>query len=134
MTSLQELRRTVSLFIDGRRRRRKLRRELAQLAAMGSLDGVLADVGLERSQIEPLIAGCAGSGELLDQMLARLGIDAARLPIESLRDMTWTCTTCPDKGRCRQWLSDGEKTQFHSFCPNARQLDDALLNQRQTGV
>ena len=126
MTTLQELRRTISHRIDVRRKRKQLKRELAQLAAMGSLDAVLADVGLGRSQIESLIAGCDGSRELLDQMLARLGIDAGQLPVESLRDMTWTCTTCPDKRHCRKWLAEGEEADFHRFCPNAAQLDLAL--------
>ena len=123
MTTLQDFSRTMSRFVDGRRKRRQLERELAQLAAMGSLDAVLADVGLVRSQIKPLIEGCAGSRDLLDQMLARLGIDPAQLPVETLRDMTWTCTTCPDKRRCRKWLSDIGETDFHSFCPNAAPLD-----------
>lgn len=126
MTTLQDLRQRMTRFVDGRRKRRQLEHELAQLAAMGSLDSVLADVGLARSQLEPLIAGCDGSRDLLDQMLARLGIDAARLPVETLRDMTWTCTTCPDKRRCRKWLANGEGADFHSFCPNAAQLDQAL--------
>jgi len=134
MTTLQDLRRTISRYVDGGRKRRQLRRELAQLAAMGSLDAVLSDVGLARSQVEPLIAGCTGSRELMDQMLARLGIDPAQLPIEVLRDMTWTCTTCPDKRKCRVWLAEAEGTDFHSFCPNAAQLDQALQNQHQVGA
>src|SRR5258708_39544525 len=71
-------------------------------------------------------AGRSGSRELLDQMLARLGIDSARLPVEDLRDMTWTCTTCPDKRKCREWLADVAETDFHAFCPNAAPLDHAL--------
>ena len=126
MTTLQDFRRAISHFVDGRRKRRQLRLELAQLAAMGSLDAVLADVGLARSQIGPLIKGCAGSRELLDRMLARLGIDAAQLPVEDMRDMTWTCMTCPDKRKCREWLAEIEETDFRSFCPNAAQLDHAL--------
>lgn len=129
MTILQDLRQAAHRFVDGRRKRRQLQCELAQLEAMGSLDAVLADAGLVRAQIEPLIAGGADSRELLDQMLARLRIDAARLPVESLRDMTWACTTCPDKRRCREWLSGTEQTKFRSFCPNAAQLDDALSKQ-----
>ena len=128
MTTLQDLQQRICHFVDRRRQRRQLQHELAQLEAMGSLDAVLADAGLVRSQIEPLIAGCASS-ELLDKMLARLGIDAARLPVETRREMGWTCTTCPDKRRCRKWLSGVEETDFHSFCPNAAQLDDALLEQ-----
>lgn len=130
MTMLQDFQRTIGSFVDGQRKRRQLRREFAQLEAMGSLDAVLADCGLVRSQITPLIEGCNGSRELLDRMLARLGIDAARLPVESLRDMTWACTTCPDKGKCREALSGAEDVDFHSFCPNAEQLDHALSKQR----
>ena len=127
MTTFQDVRQAVSRFVDGQRKRRQLRLELAQLAAMGDLDAVLADVGLARSQIEPLIEGCAGSRELLDRMLERLGIDAAQLTIEDLRDMTWTCTTCPDKRKCREWLAEAEETgDFHSFCPNAAHLDEAM--------
>jgi len=126
MKTLEDLRQTISRFVDGRCRRMQLRRELDQLAAMGSLDAVLADAGLVRSQIEPLIAGGAGSRELLDQMLARVGVDAAQLPAESMRDMTWTCTTCPDKRQCREWLSGTEETGFRTFCPNAEQIDYAL--------
>jgi uncharacterized protein YjiS (DUF1127 family) len=127
MTTLQDLQRTISHFVDSRRRRRRLRRELEQLDAMGSLDAVLADIGVVRSQFESLIA--SDTTEQLDQMQARLGIDATRLPVESRRDMEWTCSQCTDKRRCRQWLSDTDGTSFRDFCPNARQLDDALATQ-----
>lgn len=126
MTMLKDFAQTISRFVEGRRQRSRLQRELRQLAAMGSLDAVLADVGLNRSQIDPLVAGGAGSRDLLDRMLARLGIDAVELPVETLRDMTWACTTCPDKRHCREWMADVESTDFHSFCPNAAQLDRAL--------
>jgi uncharacterized protein YjiS (DUF1127 family) len=134
MAILQDFRKTIHRFVDGRRERSRLRCELAQLQAIGSLDAVLADAGLVRSQIAPLIEGCTGSKELLDQMLARLGIDAARLPVESMREMTWACTTCPDKRRCREWLSGTEQTHFHSFCPNAAQLEYALSKQHPVGA
>ena len=126
MTMLHNLQQSIGRFVEGRRQRRQLQSELAQLEAMGSLDAVLADAGLVRSQVAPLIAGCAGSREMLDKMLARLGIDADQLPVESLRDMTWTCTTCPDKRRCREWLAGTEQTEFRTFCPNAAELDYAL--------
>jgi len=144
MTTLQDLRQTLSHFADGRRKRRQLRREFAQLAAMGSLDAVLADVGLVRSQIAPLVAGCADSGELLDQMLARVGIDPARLPVEGLRDMTWTCTTCPDKRKCREWLSGARRsaggrkvsaeTGQRGRVGDARLADDDFTARDQPGV
>ncbi len=134
MTMLQDLPQTVHRFVERQRKRRQLRRELAQLDAMGSLDAVLADCGLVRSQVTRLIDGCGDSRELLDRMLGRLGIDADRLAVESLRDMTWACTTCPDKGKCRQWLSGTEEVEFRSFCPNAEQLDDALSKLRPSRV
>jgi hypothetical protein len=48
--------------------------------------------------------------------------------------MTWTCTTCPDKRLCRHWLSDLEETDLRCFCPNAAQLDHALLKQHPVGA
>lgn len=129
MTALQDLKREIGRLFRGERKRRHLERELAQLAAMGELDAVLADVGLVRSQAEPLIAGSADTNYRLDKMLDRLGIDVARLPIESLRDMVWTCMNCGGKRHCRQWLSDSKGPDFHSFCSNAAELDDALLRQ-----
>ena len=129
MTTLQDLQQTISRFVKGGRKRRQLKRELAQLAAMGSLDAVLADIGLARSQVGPLLAEGPGSSDQLDRMLARLGLDAARLGPETRRDMTWTCVGCPDKRHCRHWMAGREDTDFHSFCPNAAELDDALLKQ-----
>ncbi|MGD9880042.1 MAG: DUF6455 family protein [Reyranella sp.] len=129
MTTLQELQQTISRFVKGGRKRRQLKRELAQLAAMGELDAVLADVGLVRSQVQPLIAGSADPNERLDKMLDRLGIDVARLPVESLRDMAWACMNCRTKRHCRQWLSDNKGPDFHSFCPNAAEFDNALWRQ-----
>ena len=134
MTALQDLQQRISRFVKSGRKRRQLKRELAQLAAMGELDAVLADVGLVRSQVEPLIAGSSDTNDRLDKMLDRLGIDVARLPIESLRDMAWTCINCRGKRHCRQWLSDSKGPDFHSFCPNAAELDDALMKQHPEQV
>src|SRR5215471_18938789 len=119
MTLLEDFQNAIHRFVDALRKRRQLQRELAELQAMGSLDAVLADAGLMRSQIAPLIAGCSGSRELLDRMVARLGVDTNRLPVETVRDMTWTCTTCQDKRTCREWLAGTEENGFRSFCPNA---------------
>jgi len=129
MTTLQDLQQTISGFVKGGRKRRQLKRELAQLAAVGELDAVLADVGLVRSQVAPLIARSADPNDRLDKMLRRLGLGVTRLPIESLRDMAWTCMNCRGKRHCRQWLSDSKGPDFHSFCPNAAELDDALSKQ-----
>lgn len=126
MTTLQEFGQQVLRFVEGRCKRWQLEREFAQLEAMGSLDSTLTDIGLTRSQIESLLAGYADSPDLLGRMLARLGIDPARLPAQSLRTMTWACTTCADKRQCRTWLDEGGDKDFHEFCPNAAQLDEAM--------
>ena len=68
--------RSISRFVDERRKRRQLEFELNTLGAMGCLDGALADVGLVRSQIGPLIADSSRSRATLDRMLDRLGLDA----------------------------------------------------------
>ena len=124
MTTLQHLRQTIADLVAGHRERRQLRRELAQLAALGQLDPVLADLGLARSQVEPLLAGC-GDHELFDRMLERLGIDPATLPVEEVREMRWACTRCDDTRSCRHWLVDGDDGGFHRFCPNADALERA---------
>jgi len=129
MTTLHDMRQTLSRWIDNGRKRRQLKREVAQLAAMGSLDAVLADVGLARSQVGPMLAHGAQSSDQLDRMLARLGVDGARLEPETRRDMTWTCLNCPDKRECRHWMAGRNAFDFHSFCPNADELDRALSDQ-----
>ena len=131
MTTFQDLQRGISHFVDEARRRRRLRRELEQLEAMGSLDAVLADVGLVRSQLEPLLAG--DDAALLDRMQARLGIDAARLPIETRREMEWACTQCAEKRHCRQWMAEKDETGMPDFCPNGEQLTAALATQHPAG-
>ena len=123
MAALKDLGRTISRFVGERRKRRQLELELEQLRAMGSLDAALADAGLVRSQIGPVIAQSGRSRELLDRMLARLGLDADRFDTGNLRDMTWKCMTCQDKPQCRDWLAGTERTGFQDFCPNSAEFD-----------
>lgn len=132
MTTFQDLQRSISHFVDDTRRRRRLRRELEQLEAMGSLDAVLADVGLVRSQLEPLLTG--DNAELLDRMQARLGIDATRLPIETRREMEWACTQCSDKRHCGQWMAEKDEAGVPEFCPNGDHLIGALAAQHPTSA
>lgn len=51
MTTLQDLRRTISRYVQGRRMRRQLQREFAQLAAMGPVD---SDRALGRVRLDLL--------------------------------------------------------------------------------
>lgn len=126
MSVFGNLGRAISRFAGEWRKRRQLERELETLGAMGSLDSALADAGLVRSQIGPLIADSGRSRALLDRMLARLGLDASRFGTGTLRDMTWKCTTCADKPLCRGWLNSGATLAFDVFCPNSAELDRAL--------
>jgi hypothetical protein len=126
---LQHLGSALRSWTDQRRRREQLRREIAYLDANGSLDAVLADAGLARSQVRPLMAKSQVAQELLQRMLTKRGLAAAELPIESQREMAWTCMNCPDKRRCRAWLSSSEQTEFRTFCLNAAELDHATLKQ-----
>lgn len=127
MAILGNLGRAISRFAGEWRKRRQLELELETLGAMGSLDSALADAGLVRSQIGPLITDSGRSRALLDRMLARIGLDASRFGTGNLRDMTWKCTTCADKRLCRGWLNSGATLGFDAFCPNSAELGRALL-------
>ena len=133
MTTLKDLGRSISRFVDERRKRRQLEFELDTLGAMGCLDGALADAGLVRSQIGPLIADSGRSRATLDRMLDRLGLDADRFDTGNLRDMTWKCTTCADKPQCRTWLDSGATLGFEMFCPNSAELGRAQRATAATG-
>lgn len=93
------------------------------------------NVGLVRSQLDPLIAESADPNERLDRMLDRLGIDVARLPIETLRSMTWTCMNCDGGRHCRQWLSANKGPDFHTFVqmPRNSTMPCRSSRQRATG-
>ena len=108
------------------RERERLRSELAGLERRGELDAVLRDAGLLRAQWPTVVAAHPDASELLAGMLARLGIERRHLgSTDTEREIGWTCTTCADKRRCRDWVSDGrtDPREYRSFCPNRRNLD-----------
>ena len=109
-----------------------LRRDLTALEAAGCLDATLADIGLARAQMGQLVREHRRSGRLLWAMLEKLGIEPEQVPLAAMREMAWTCTSCTDKRRCREWLAENEQTEFRAFCSNAAFLDYALLKQRQS--
>jgi hypothetical protein len=131
MTTLHRIGAAIGRWAEGVNARRQLRRELAFIEANGELDLILADAGLTRAQVDVLIAGSPDARRQLMAMLERLGIAAKAIPAATMREMGWTCTTCTDKRRCREWLADGKEGEFRAFCPNAALLDCKLLRQRR---
>lgn len=111
------------------RQRYALRRELADCAMNSDFDVILAEAGLGRGEIEPLIKGHPDAGRLLRAMSERLGLaqERSKDPV-ILREMQRTCSLCAEHGRCRRWLNTGRTDGYHAFCPNAEILD--LLRER----
>lgn len=111
------------------RQRYALRRELANCAMNSDFDIILAEAGLGRGEIEPLIKGHPDASRLLRAMSERLSVEQERNkdPV-ILREMQRTCALCTEHGRCRRWLSTERKDGYHDFCPNAELLD--LLRER----
>jgi hypothetical protein len=131
MTTICHIGAAIGRWAEGVRARNQLRRELAFIDSNGDLDVILADIGLTRAHVKPLVAGSPDARLLLLSMLERLGLARERVPVEAVREMGWACTTCVDKGRCREWLANGEETEYRAFCPNAALLDYELLKQRR---
>lgn len=106
------------------RERHALRRELADYAMTGNLDAVLAEAGLSRMQIEPLIKGYPEAPRLLEAMAARLGVENEYTKDPTIqREIQRTCSLCAVHGRCRRWLRSGRDEGYQDFCPNAALLD-----------
>lgn len=126
----------VRQFISDAMSRSALRGELAALERNGSLDAVLADVGLDRLDLETMARGYPESERLLPAMAGRLGVELDGLDARSKSALNRTCALCRAHRVCRRWLAaehdkseKSEKSERHVFCPNA-ELFDALLAKR----
>jgi Family of unknown function (DUF6455) len=119
-----------SVWIDGWRKRGRLRRELESLRRRGELDRTLIDNGIAPCEVSRLLRMHPGAPEQLPRMMGRLGIDRASLPrnaavIETLRAMEWSCGECGSWRKCRSWLAASEpRESYRAFCPNAERLDE----------
>lgn len=134
MSMIQGMGAAIGRWAEGRRARSRLRRDLRVMEENGELDAVLAEAGLTRAQIGPLIAGHPDAGKLLTAMLDRVGIADGAMPVDTMREMGWACTICTDKRRCREWLVAGDDSEYRAFCPNAALLDYALLKQGRSAA
>jgi len=123
------LTRWLAAFIEGWRERAQLRSEFSRLAQQGELGRTLADSGIAPSDVPRLMHAHPGTPQQLRRMMARLGIDRARVTrskalADAIRDMEWRCGECADWRHCREWLdSDASAETYRAFCANAAALD-----------
>lgn len=107
---------------------RRARASRDELSTFGPDDvaTVARDSGIEPSQLRALSKAGAGAAELLNRMLAALGIDPKTLKtmdVCTARDLQATCSLCTSKSRCRRSLAAGTAaTAYREFCPNATTL------------
>lgn len=112
-------------WLKAYRRARASRNELSTFGP-DDVATVARDSGIEASQLRALSKSGAGAAELLNRMLAALGIDPKTLKtvdVCTARDLQATCSLCTSKSRCRRSLAAGTAaTAYREFCPNAATL------------
>lgn len=126
---------TVSLIARGHswiaarlstwRARRRLADEFGTLGPVEA-SRMLRDAGLSADQLPDVIRRHPDTNNLLDRLMAALGIDRAALmrhEPETVRDLEVLCTSCRTWRRCSNELARGTAHRnFEAFCPNAREL------------
>jgi len=121
--------RRIGQAVNDARERYAFRQELANCE---ELDVILADLGLTRGELEPLLKCHPESGKLLRKMLARVGLDeVSRGDLRTRRELERVCTFCKSRGRCRTWLRSGGSEGYAEFCPNAELLDALRAHLRE---
>ncbi|HUI34286.1 MAG TPA: hypothetical protein VLX67_02025 [Stellaceae bacterium] len=101
------------------RERRRWIAEMANVASLGHPGAILADIGLDRAQLDVLMTGPVDAGRQLDAMVAGMGTTLEHVPPAVLRDAEWTCTVCPNGRACAHWLRNGEwMGDGDPRCPN----------------
>lgn len=120
----------AALALDGLREKAALKRELQYLDENQELDRVLSDVGLTHGELPTLLQAHPGAARQFTAMMARIGVDAARLSKDvatsaALRDMEQRCASCEAWRECRDWFAFGPADdRYRHFCPNGRALED----------
>lgn len=111
--------RIVARFRLWRKRRRWIG-EMADAAAFGQLDGILADVGLNHAELGFLMDGPADAGREFGIFAQMQGVDVKRLPPDVVREAVHACAHCASRVPCKRWLRTGTwKYDGDSRCPNA---------------
>lgn len=120
----------AALALEGLREKAVLKRELQFLDENHELDRVLSDVGLTHGELPGLLQAHPGAARQFTAMMARVGVDAARLPNDvatsvALRDMERRCASCEAWRECRDWFAfDGADDRYRHFCPNGHALEE----------
>lgn len=99
--------------------RHALRQELLDCDRVGTLDSILADLQMNRSEIEPLIENYPLSTRLFGAMATRLGVDPMHDGPQLRRAIQHTCAVCGHQRECQHWLDSGRVEGYEEFCPNA---------------
>lgn len=116
-------------WAENARTRRRLRRELADLADAGMCESVLRPFGLSPFGASRLVQAYPGAMRRYAAMTRRLGL-AAKLPApEGISDMSARhrrCLFCRAAGACEQWLDGkGRFAEPGQFCPNSEAFERA---------
>lgn len=99
--------------------RHALRQELLECDRSGVLDSVLADLQIDRGELDPVISNYPLSGRLFGGMAARLGVDPMHDGPQTQRAIQRTCAVCAHQSECRHWLDSGRTEGYEEFCPNS---------------
>ncbi len=99
--------------------RHALRQELLECDRSGVLDSILADLQMDRGELEPMIENYPLSSRLFGRMAARLGVDPLCDGPQMRRAVQHTCAVCSHQRECRHWLDSGRTEGYEEFCPNA---------------
>ena len=98
--------------------RHALRQELLECDRSGTLDVILADLNMSRSELKPLISNYPLSSRLFGAMAERLGVDPAQDGPVVKRELQRTCALCAHQSECQHWLDSGRSEGYEKFCPN----------------
>lgn len=108
--------------IDDARARRRLKREIADLAAAGLIDGIARPLGLSPFGTRLAVRQFPGAMRRYAAMTQRLGL-AERLPVATglaeLTPLHRRCLFCRASVRCERWIAAGaDLAEVPHFCPN----------------
>jgi hypothetical protein len=125
MDRFRAVKASVRRYFDDAAIRRELREELQGLGG-GDLDRVLADLGLNKDEMDLVIENAPRSRMLLQSMLRRLNLDR-RLTLmapQLVRNIERRCATCVNQRECNDWMDRGAPGDgYRKFCPNAETFD-----------
>ena len=131
--SLQSLLSSTAKWCRTTARRRRYRNELMNCGE-GDVARIAADLKMDQNALSELTKRGPGAADLLQKLLAALGMNAKDIDQGDravMRDLQRSCIMCDEKRRCKFDLINGAITEnFRDYCPNAFTLD-ALLKARQ---